>query len=97
MGKQVGIAEFKANCTRLLREVQASGEPITVTSRGKEVAVVTAAVPKPKRESLLGAMKGTATIVGDLDDPIDPDWEAKWEAKWDERGYPAPQDDDAKR
>ena len=41
MGKMVGMAEFKANCTRLLREVQAGGEPITVTSRGKPVATVT--------------------------------------------------------
>ena len=88
MGKMVGMAEFKANCTRLLREVQESGEPITVTSRGKPVATVSQTPqPRTKRKSAFGCMKGTATIIGDLDEPIDPDWEAKWEAKWDERGF----------
>lgn len=47
MGKQVGMAEFKANCTRLLRELSEDGEAITVTVRGKPVAVVSA----PPRES----------------------------------------------
>jgi prevent-host-death family protein len=90
MGKIVGMAEFKANCTRLLREVQAGGEPITVTSRGKPIAEVSAAITRSKRESAFGRMKGTATIIGDLDEPIDPEWETKWEAKWDERGFAAP-------
>ena len=89
MGKMVGMAEFKANCTRLLREVQAGGEPITVTNRGRPVATVSQPVDKPKRKSAFGMLKGTVTIHGDLDEPIDPDWEAKWEAKWDERGFSA--------
>lgn len=90
MGKMVGMAEFKAHCTRLLREVQAGGESITVTSRGKEVAVVTAPPKSSKKNpSLFGALKGSVTYTGDLRDPIDPDWEAKWNAKWDERGYAA--------
>lgn len=92
MGKLVGMAEFKANCTRLLRELSQDGEAITVTSRGKPVAVVTLPEPKPKRRSALGALKGTVTVHSDLDEPIDPDWEAKWEAKWDKRGYTAPID-----
>lgn len=88
MGKMVGIAEFKANCTRLLRELAHDGEPITVTSRGKPVATVSPPISKPKRKSAFGLMKGLITVHGDLDEPIDPDWEAKWEAKWDERGFP---------
>ncbi len=40
MGKMVGIAEFKAHCTRLLRELEQDGVPITVTNRGKPVAVL---------------------------------------------------------
>lgn len=93
MGKMVGMAEFKANCTRLLRELEQDGEPITVTVRGKPVAVVSPSAPKPKRESLFGVLAGTVTINGDFDltEPIDPDWEAKWEAKWNALGYPAPQ------
>lgn len=85
MGKMVGMAEFKANCTRLLREVSEDGEAITVTSRGKPLAVVSAPEAKPKRRSALGMMKGQIVINGDLDDPIDPDWEEKWLANWDEQ------------
>ena len=85
MGKLVGMAEFKANCTRLLREVGESGEAITVTVRGKPVAVVNAPLPKPKRESAYGVLKGTVTIDGDLPSALDPDWEEQWLASWDEQ------------
>jgi prevent-host-death family protein len=89
MGKMVGIAEFKANCTRLLREMQKDGEPITVTNRGKVVGVMSPPTEDAKPKSLFGCMKGTFTIHGDIVGPVDPDWEAKWDAKWDERGLPA--------
>ena len=82
--KYISAAEFKAKCLKLMDEVQATGEPITVTKRGKPVAVLqptAAAEPVP----LFGCMKGTIKILGDIEGPIDPDWEAKWDAKWDER------------
>ena len=89
MGKMVGIAEFKAKFERLISQMERDGEPIEVTRRGKVVGVFTPAPSsKPAPNSLFGCMKGTGTIIGDLDEPIDPDWEAKWEAKWDERGFP---------
>ena len=93
MGKEVGMAEFKANCTRLLREVQHGGEALTVTARGKPVATVSPpGTPERKPfQSAFGLLKGTAYC--DLDPEefvVDPDWEAKWNAKWDERGFRAP-------
>lgn len=90
--KYVSAAEFKAKCLKLMDEVQAGGEPVTVTKRGKPVVTVAAVELEPaaERKSLLGCMKGTVTIHGDIVGPIDPDWEAKWEAKWDERGLTAP-------
>ncbi len=90
--KYVGAAEFKANCLRLMAEVQAGGEQITVTKRGKPVALVSPP-PSPRSNSLFGCMKGTVTVHGDIVGPIDPDWEAQWEAKWDELGFPAPKAD----
>ena len=94
--KYVGAAEFKANCLRLMDEVQAGGEPITVTKRGKPVAIMSAPEPekRPGVDDLFGCMKGTVTVAGDWDEtgPVDPDWEARWEAKWDALGYPAPKD-----
>lgn len=95
MGKMVGITEFKAKCIALLDEMERSGEPLTITRRGKPSLTLSAkaqgeAVTKP----LFGAMKGTFTIHGDIVGPVDPDWEAAWERKWDERGFVAPARDE---
>ena len=85
--KYVGAAEFKANCLRLMAEVQAGGEPITVTKRGKPVAVVNpVAVNGATLPSAFGLLASDAyRDVEPEDFVVDPDWEAKWEAKWDER------------
>lgn len=97
MGKMVAATEFKAKCLALIDEMERSGEPLTITRRGKPTLTLTArSAQKPETSDPFGCMRGTATIVGDLDDPIDPDWEAKWEAKWDERGYPAPSNNESR-
>jgi prevent-host-death family protein len=96
MGKMVPATEFKAKCLALIEEMQRSGEPLTITRRGKPAITLTAqreeAAPRP---SILGIMKGTVSWAPGFDptDPVDPDWEAKWEAKWDERGFPVRSDD----
>jgi len=80
MGKIVGIAEFKANCTRLLRELEQDGEPITVTKRGKPVAVLGPARKQQSRpSSIIGMLKNAAyRFDADPGEPAcDPeDWEA---------------------
>ncbi|MEH3038151.1 MAG: type II toxin-antitoxin system Phd/YefM family antitoxin [Sphingomonas adhaesiva] len=96
MGKTIGITEFKAKCIALLDEMERSGEPLTITRRGKPSLTLSAkaaeeAVAKP----LFGAMKGTFMIHGDIVGPVDPDWEVEWERKWDERGFVAPARDGA--
>ncbi len=89
MGKMIGAAEFKAHCLRILDEVERTGEPVTITKRGRPVAEVTSVKPAEQPAPLtFGCMKGTIRILGDIVGPIDPDWEQKWEAKWEERGFP---------
>ena len=68
MSKRIGAAAFKANCLRILDEVERSGEPVTVTKRGRPVAEVKP-VEKKERRSIIGAMKGT---VLRYDRPFDP-------------------------
>jgi prevent-host-death family protein len=68
MGKRIGAAAFKANCLRILDEVERSGEPVTVTKRGRPVAEVRP-VEKRERRSIIGAMRGT---VLRYDRPFDP-------------------------
>ena len=68
--KYVGAAEFKANCLRFMDEIQAGGEPITVTKRGKPVAMISPVkMQEPRGGSLIGCM---ASSVYRFDDPFTP-------------------------
>jgi prevent-host-death family protein len=74
----VSVSEFKATCLALLERVRKSGQPITVTKHGKPVAkVVAIRKAEPGKRKILGYMKGTGRIVGDIESPAsDPqDWE----------------------
>ena len=63
--RTVSATEFKAKCLGLLDEVEESGGTITVTKRGKPVAVVGPTADKPwKSPANSGAGKGK--IVGDI-------------------------------
>ena len=81
MGKMIGAAEFKAHCLRILDEVQRTGEPVTITKRGRPIAEVQP-VAKEERKLVFGSMKGTVTWLTDDPEasPFDPDWEQQWEA-----------------
>ncbi len=75
----VSVSEFKATCLALLERVRKSGQTITVTKRGKPVAkVVPIRALETKKRGILGYMKGTGRIVGDIESPAsDPqDWDA---------------------
>jgi prevent-host-death family protein len=78
MSKRIGAAAFKANCLRILDEVERSGEPIIVTKRGRPVAEIRP-VEKRERRSIIGVMKGTVLRYDRPHEPaIDPDeWHAK--------------------
>ncbi len=75
--KTIAISEFKATCLAVLEEVRRTGASIIVTRRGKPIAEVMPPSLASSGESWLGAMSGTATITGDLVEPVgDPgDWE----------------------
>jgi prevent-host-death family protein len=65
MGRVVGATEFKAKCLALLDEVEEHGETLTITRRGKPVAVLGPAKRKPFK-SLKGAWAGKVEVVGDI-------------------------------
>ena len=73
MDRKINAAAFKARCLALIDEVAESGEPITVTKRGKAKVQIVAVREKPK--TLWGATKGTFKIVGDIVGPIVEDWD----------------------
>ncbi len=72
--KRIPAGTFKAKCLKLMDQVAATGEPITVTKRGRAVVrLVPALTVQPH---FIGRLAGTATFVGDLVSPIDEPWDA---------------------
>ena len=80
MGKIVGAAEFKAHCLRILDEVERSGEPVTITKRGRPVAEVNPIKKQKEHRSIIGSMKGTVLY---FDDSFSPAYEGPWNAELD--------------
>lgn len=82
----IAISDFKATCLAVLERVRRTGTPILVTRRGEPVAEIVPPSPTSLGRGWLGAMRGTATILGDLVAPAaDPD---EWEALGDTGGSP---------
>jgi prevent-host-death family protein len=68
--KQMRASAFKARCLSVMNEIQATGEPVIVTKRGKPVVKV---VPvKPEKDDIFGFMAGKFKIVGDIESPVVP-------------------------
>lgn len=77
MDRKINAAAFKAQCLALIDEVAESGQPITVTKRGKAKVQIVAVREKPK--TLWGATKGTFEILGDVVGPVADDWDEERE------------------
>jgi prevent-host-death family protein len=73
MDRKINASAFKARCLALIDEVAESGQPITITKRGKAKVQIVAVREKPK--TLIGATKGTFKIIGDIVGPIVDDWD----------------------
>lgn len=69
----IPAGEFKAHCLQLLDTVAASGEPLTITKRGRPVARL---VPLPAAGALFGALAGSVREQRDLVASVDETWEA---------------------
>jgi len=68
--KTMRASTFKARCLSVMNEIQATGEPVIVTKRGKPVVKV---VPvKQNNDDIFGFMAGEFEIVGDIESPVVP-------------------------
>jgi prevent-host-death family protein len=65
----IPAGQFKARCLAILDRVQATGEAVVVTKRGRPVARVVP-IEMPKRRSLLG----TVRVHGDIVGPFHEEW-----------------------
>ena len=73
----VTATDFKAKCLALIDEMNRTKLPVTITKRGKPVAVLTPVPQAAPSKSLFGALAGS---VYRYDDPFEPaipneDWE----------------------
>jgi prevent-host-death family protein len=74
MKSTIAAGEFKAKCLKLLDEVAEKRKPLVITKYGKAIAQV---VPMPaKQRNIVGSMKGSVTILGDIISPLDVEWDA---------------------
>jgi prevent-host-death family protein len=69
----LSASEFKAKCLACLGEIEKHGEPITITKRGRPVAVLGPAKIKALK-SPRDKWAGKVRIVGDIVSPL-PFWE----------------------
>ncbi|HYD67048.1 type II toxin-antitoxin system prevent-host-death family antitoxin [Azospirillum sp.] len=76
MTRMIPMSEFQDAFQRLVEEVTSTGESVIVTKDGKPVSQFSAITEKPNPKSLFGFMKGRMTVHGDLDEPIDVEWDA---------------------
>jgi prevent-host-death family protein len=68
--KQMRASTFKARCLAVMDDVQATGEPVVVTKRGKPVVKV---VPiRPEKDDIFGCMASDVQILGDIESPVVP-------------------------
>ncbi|MDE2261839.1 MAG: type II toxin-antitoxin system Phd/YefM family antitoxin [Gammaproteobacteria bacterium] len=70
----ISAAQFKAECLKLMDEVEKTRQPIVITKHGRPVAQL-APVPADTT-SLFGYMKGTMRVKGDVMAPLDVEWSA---------------------
>ncbi len=70
----ISAAAFKAECLKLMDQVQKTREPIIITKYGRPVAQLAPVSESPR--SLFGYMKNTVRIQGDVVGPVDFEWSA---------------------
>jgi prevent-host-death family protein len=66
--KKMTADTFKKKCLTVIDEVQASGEPVLITKKGKPIVKL---VPVPVlKDDIFGFLEGKGKIVGDIVGPI---------------------------
>jgi len=80
--RRMAATEFRARCYRLMDEVAETGREVVITKRGKPVAQLRPI--RPVRKSMFGRDKDIIKIHGDIEAPIDLEWDAETGKNWEE-------------
>ena len=76
--KLVGSADFKANCLKIIDQINKDKQPVTITKRGNPVARLSPIDDRKDKGSIIGAMKGSVLRYDDALAPASDlsDWNA---------------------
>jgi prevent-host-death family protein len=90
----MAIGKFKAKCLGVMAEMNATGQPVLVTKRGKPFARVLPPEEQTrdeKPEDIFGCLRHMGTVTGDVVSSLftDEEWENMFNEKWNrfDKGY----------
>ena len=69
MRRQITATAFKVHCLHIIDEMNKDRQPVTITKRGRPVALLSPLQAQGERKSIIGAMRGS---VLRYDDPFQP-------------------------
>ena len=72
---EIAAGQFKAQCLKLMDQVQQTKEEVIITKHGTPVARLVP-IEERSRDSIYGWMEGSVVITGDIVAPLDESWEA---------------------
>ncbi len=72
---EIAAGQFKAQCLKLMDQVQQTKEEIVITKHGTPVARLVP-IGTEAKDSIIGWMQGSVKITGDIIAPLDEVWEA---------------------
>ena len=75
---QIAAGQFKAQCLKLMDQVKQTREEIVITKHGQPVAKLVP-IEQERGTSILGLMKGSVQVCGDIISPLEEDWEVMGE------------------
>ena len=67
---KINAAEFRANCFKILDQVEMTHKEVIITRRGKPVARLLHIAQQEEKDPLLGSMEGLVETIGDLTEPV---------------------------
>jgi prevent-host-death family protein len=84
----IAAGEFKAKCLGLIDEVNATGNAVVITKRGKPMAKLLpfeVSSSKESPEAIFGCLRHMGVITGDIvsSEFTDDEWEQMFNEKWD--------------
>jgi len=76
MTQTISKSKLKANMLRIFRKIEASGEDLIVTDRGKPTLIIRPVKQKRSADDVFGPYRGKMKILEeDINSPTTEDWE----------------------